>query len=293
MAGSATNLTLQRPGTELDDLGASKPEGSTERGARRHCGFLQATRQWVNGSTLPMNDPAFCEGQSTCCDQPQISMSSAVSAYYGFQTGDRDSGCCQTDGQSSVAVERTAAYFQESLWTGPGLECLYTIISMYEIQAFMPSRLAPCTRPLPSHPSAPPMPYRCRPAWHQSQIPLQGSSASPHHIPTSDRLTHVSKPNILRRNLLMQPSSKYDALLHQRGQHIRRRHALRQVDRRHAIRLVLRLGSQLLQPHLTHSLLHLKTRLPAPTSRVGRTGFPSCKTMRRRSLRTSPRRVRS
>lgn len=67
--------------------------------------------------------------------------------------------------------------------------------------------------------------------------------------------THVSEPHVLARNLLVQTTSEDDTLLHKGRQDIRGRDALGQHDSRHAVGLVLGLGSDLLEAELGNSLL--------------------------------------
>ena len=54
--------------------------------------------------------------------------------------------------------------------------------------------------------------------------------------------THMPKPDILGRDLLVQSACKHDALFHQAGQDLRRRHSLGKVYRRHRVSLVLGLA---------------------------------------------------
>lgn len=69
--------------------------------------------------------------------------------------------------------------------------------------------------------------------------------------------THVPATNVLRCNLLVQTTSKDDALLQQVGENLRGCNALGQVNGGHAVGLVLRLGSKLLQTKVSNSLLDL------------------------------------
>jgi hypothetical protein len=70
----------------------------------------------------------------------------------------------------------------------------------------------------------------------------------------------VSEANVLGRNLLVQTTGKDDALLQQTRNDVRGSDTLGKVYRRHAVGLVLRLGSQLLETKVGHGLLDLLRR---------------------------------
>jgi hypothetical protein len=72
--------------------------------------------------------------------------------------------------------------------------------------------------------------------------------------------THVSKSNILGRDLLVQSTSEDDTLLQQVGENIRRRDAFGQIDGSHAVGLVLRLACELLEAEVSNGFLNLLGR---------------------------------